>query len=305
MKRATTVVLAVLTVAMLTSSVLPAAVLASHEPDNTDYTIDPDDRTPGASEVTYVYEVVLTDNFGDGNSGFDEPTDITFSIPETNVGNCSGSLPGGVDNSYTLTVTNSSSNSQESFDVDEASLSGGTADFDINDPDQEWLVGETLRLSLGSCVNNPGSADWYQGSLTVEGEAFDGDQVSLDANSHYFYICDCENEQEARDQLGAPPSEQTPTPEDTPTPSPTPTPTEEPTLTPTEPEDDEPTPTPTDEPTPTPTQPDDEPTPTPTQATTETDTPDQGEFFGLDPILVVGVVAAISIGLAAFGATRL
>ena len=43
-----------------------------------------------------------------------------------------------------------------------------------------------------------------------------------------------------------------------------------------------------------------DPTPTPTA----TAGPDQ-EFFGVDPMVIVAVVAAVSIGLAAFGASRL
>jgi PGF-CTERM protein len=118
-----------------------------------------------------------------------------------------------------------------------------------------------------NCFRNPSEPGWYQYQSTTGVEGGGKQQTT----SHYFYICECSNEQEAREKLGPPPSEPTPTPTPTPTDSPTPTasptPTPEPTPTRTPPQDGtpfpSPTPTVTSTPTPTPTAtPTDSPTPT-------------------------------------------
>ncbi len=306
MKRSTSVLLATLAVAVLSASALPATVLASHEPASTDYTVSPSNPSPGAADVSYTLEAELTDNFGDARSGFAEVTDATFSLSAGNVTGCSG---GFLQQPATLSVTEGGG--QTEFEEYEGSFSGGTADFDVSDPDKDYKVGETLQLDLSECVGNPDSAGWYRADLTVQGTAFgDNSSIQLDATSHYFAICEgCDNESAARDELGPPPSEPTPTPTPEPTASPTPTPTADPTPTPTDEPDAGSTATPTAgsggdgtaTPTPTAISQNGTPTATPTPA----DGPSDGGFFGLDPMLVVAVVAAVSIGIAAFGASRL
>jgi PGF-CTERM protein len=116
------------------------------------------------------------------------------------------------------------------------------------------------------CIDTPDEPGWYQFSSTTAGQ--DGESS---ITSHYFYICDCANEREARQQLGPPPSASTPTPTPTPTASPTPTATPtatpEPTPTRTPPAEGTPFPTPTPTATPTATP---EPTPTPSATATAT-----------------------------------
>jgi PGF-CTERM protein len=114
------------------------------------------------------------------------------------------------------------------------------------------------------CISTPDEPGWYQFTSTTAGQ--DGAST---ITSHYFYICDCANERAARQQLGPPPSESTPTSTPTPTPTATPTPTPEPTPTRTPPEDGTPFPTPTPTATPTATL---EPTATATAAATVTAT---------------------------------
>jgi hypothetical protein len=315
MNRTTTVALAVLAVAVLTAGSLPAGVLASHEPESTDYTVETDDPTPGAEEVTYTHRVDLTDNFDGGRSGFKNVTEVTFSSHAGDIAPCDDEGPLGVSGAYNLSVTepqdDGGGQEQDEFDSYEAEFSSNSVTFSIDDSSKDYVVGERLQLDLDSCVTNPENEGWYQVDVTVEGNAFgDGEDIQLSSSSHYYPICEsCENDSAARAALGPPPSEPTPTPTPTPTATQTPTPTptpEGPTATATPPDgDDEPTPTTTepadDDQTATEPADDDQ---TATASPTATAAPEQ-ELFGVDPMIVVAVVAAISIGLAAFGATRL
>jgi hypothetical protein len=91
------------------------------------------------------------------------------------------------------------------------------------------------------CYEMPSEPGWYQIQARINGTGYNGNYIdSKDQGtirSHYFYICDCQSEQEAREKLGPPPSddggsggtggggsESTATP--TATPEATPTPTE-------------------------------------------------------------------------------
>jgi hypothetical protein len=140
---------------------------------------------------------------------------------------------------------------------DEGDFGGSPPKFNEGDEFVNYVTG---------CIDTPEEPGWYQLTSTIAGTE---DQVTV--NSHYFYICDCASEQEAREQLGPPPSEPTPTPTPTATSTPTatPTPTPEPTPTRTPPDDGTPFPSPTPTATPSPTP---EPTPTPTATTTATAT---------------------------------
>jgi hypothetical protein len=81
------------------------------------------------------------------------------------------------------------------------------------------------------CYGNPDDPGWYQITATINGTGWNGQPVTSTVDSHYFWICDCQNEQEARERLGPPPSEQndgsatspTPTPSATATSTPVPT----------------------------------------------------------------------------------
>jgi len=315
MNRTTTVALAVLAVAVLTAGCLPAEVLASHEPESTDYDVETSEPAPGAQEVTYTHKVDLTDNFGDSRSGFRNVTKVTFSSHAGDIAPCAGDAPLGVDAAYTLSVTEpqdeGGGQEQQEFDSYEAEFSSNSVTFTIDDTSKDYAVGERLQLDLDSCVTNPENRGWYQVDVTVTGDAFgDGEDIQLSTSSHYYPICEtCDNESAARAALGPPPSEPTATPTPTATETPTATPVpDDPTATATPPEgDDEPTPSATEPPADddqTATEPPADDDQTATASPTATAAPEQ-EFFGVDPMVVVAVVAAISIGFAAFGATRL
>jgi cell division septation protein DedD len=293
MNRSTSALVALVGAAVVASGLVPGAIVAEHGADSTDFTVSTDSSAENASEVTYVFDVQLTDDFGDANSGFSEVTGATFTIPAGSVGGCQDAPVENLQD-YSLTVTESGG--QESFENVEATFEGGTASFDIGDGDADYRVNEKLVLELDACVTNPEERNWYQADVLVEGKSFgDGQDISLGAASHYYPICEgCDNESSARDELGAKPSEPTPTP--TPEPTPTPTPVDP---------DDDPTPTPTEEPASTPTEPDDDSTSTPTDDPTETGGGAGQRVFGMDPLVVVGFVGAVSVGIAVFGATRL
>ncbi|WP_255198599.1 PGF-CTERM sorting domain-containing protein [Halorarius litoreus] len=135
---------------------------------------------------------------------------------------------------------------------DRGGKSEGREDGDGNPemyPDDEIIAGQN------SCYVMPEEPGWYQIDGKLNGTNWQGDFVTINVPSHYFYVCECANEQEAREKLGPPPSEQgsgsesseptpTPEPEQTATPQPEQTATPEPEQTPTS------TAAPTDSPTP-------------------------------------------------------
>ncbi|WP_254832265.1 hypothetical protein [Haloglomus salinum] len=61
------------------------------------------------------------------------------------------------------------------------------------------------------CYEMPSEPGWYQISARINGTGYNGNYIdSKDQGtirSHYFYICDCQSEQEAREKLGPPPSD--------------------------------------------------------------------------------------------------
>ena len=308
MNQSTTVALAGLAVVVLTAGALPAGVLAGHGSENTDYTVATSEPAPGAQDVSYTHRVELTDNLDNGKSGFKNVSKVTFSSHAGDIAPCEGQVPGDLDAAYNLSVTEStdSGTAQKEFSYESVSFSSNSATFNIDDSSSlDYKVGEVLRLDLDTCVTNPESEGWYQVDVTVRGSAFSsGESIQLSTTSHYYPICEnCDNESAARAELGPPPSESTPTPTATPTPTQTPSPT----ATPTPPDQDEPTQTATEPPDDdeTATEPPDSDESTPTATATATDGADQETVLGVDPMVVVGVVAAVSIGIAVFGATRL
>jgi PGF-CTERM protein len=136
-------------------------------------------------------------------------------------------------------------------------------------PEDAIVAAQGAGSQAGPCLTVTSDPGWYQIQGFLNGtEATNGpdEQPSDDArragvkvSSNYLYVCECENEQEARDQLGPPPGEE---PQETATPEPTDTPQETPE--PTEPPQDTATPEPTD-------------TPAPTEAPQNTATPEPAD----------------------------
>ena len=74
----------------------------------------------------------------------------------------------------------------------------------------EIYYGDRFVSAQRECLDNPDAAGWYRFASINEGEFENGTTVSQDAPtfSHWFYICDCANRQEAVETLGPPPSEE-------------------------------------------------------------------------------------------------
>jgi cell division septation protein DedD len=307
LKRATLLLVAV----CLAVSLLPAGAVASHGDTPTDFTTTPNDRTPNATGATYLLSAELTDTV-DRSPTVEYPDRIAFQIEEANLNDCEG----GLTSNYRLGVNQSTESGYQfqAYEVQSATWDGSAVEFQFDTQDQPaYRQGDKLELELQGCVENAGSEGWYQSVVVVEGKSRTDRNISFADESHYFGLCEsCESDADAREELGPPPSEPTPTPEPTPTatPQPTATATPQPTPTPTE------TPRPTATATPRPTQTSTAtatPTETPTETPTVTDSgdgpngnpPSARTVFGVDPLAVVGGVAVVSIGLAALGARRL
>lgn len=98
-------------------------------------------------------------------------------------------------------------------------------------PDDAIRAQQGSGSSDGPCYTMPEESGWYQMTGYLNGTTPEGEYADESTTSHYVWICDCEDESEAREKLGRPPSEEgdestdtTPTPEPTATPQDTPTP---------------------------------------------------------------------------------
>ncbi|WP_254823850.1 hypothetical protein [Haloglomus halophilum] len=77
-------------------------------------------------------------------------------------------------------------------------------------PDDEIVSHQGYKAGGGPCYGMPTEPGWYQMTGFLNGTAFNGNYVELTLPSHYFYICECQSEKEAYDQLGAPPGQENP-----------------------------------------------------------------------------------------------
>jgi PGF-CTERM protein len=136
-------------------------------------------------------------------------------------------------------------------------------------PEDAIVAAQGEGSSGGPCLTLTSEPGWYQiqgftnGTIADNGPdelpSEDAEKRGIKLRSNYLYVCECDSEQEAREQLGPPPNEEGDTDDTTATPTPEPD-----TATPTpEPDDDTPAPEPDDD-TPTPEPATDTPTPEPT-----------------------------------------
>ncbi|WP_276258709.1 hypothetical protein [Haloglomus litoreum] len=77
-------------------------------------------------------------------------------------------------------------------------------------PDDQIVAHQGYKSGGGPCYGMPTDPGWYQISGFVNGTAFNGNEVEVSLTSHYFYICECQTEKEAYNQLGAPPGQENP-----------------------------------------------------------------------------------------------
>ena len=82
--------------------------------------------------------------------------------------------------------------------------------------DEDDLAGDSIAINdvdevvavQNECYTMPEEPGWYQINGFLNGTGYDGTQFDVTLDSHYFYICECSSEAEAREELGPPPSEQ-------------------------------------------------------------------------------------------------
>ena len=93
-------------------------------------------------------------------------------------------------------------------------------------PDDQVVAHQGYKSGGGPCYAMPEEPGWYQMNGFLNGTSFQGEPTVIDIKSHYFYVCVCDSEREAYEQLGAPPGQENPYEQrSTPTPTPTATPT--------------------------------------------------------------------------------
>ena len=160
---------------------------ASHSAGEANYTVEVlGDPSPGATEVRYGLRVV-------GRSGADFET-----LTRTSATYEAGSW------------ARCDATDGETFGVEFNGNGDIGASTYLDDGDEV--------VSVTGCIDNPDGPGWYRITGTTGGVTADGEEVTFRSVSHYFYICDCEDEA-ARRQLGPSPSEPQATATLTPTPS--------------------------------------------------------------------------------------
>lgn len=173
-------------------------------------TMEPFDRTPGATDVKYGLTVLST-------AGIDLKT-LTRTLAVYEAGSWTGCGPGdsevfGIDRGN----THDGYGTDEELTDNVKSYSAGEDELDTYYYREEdfgasthFYDGDQLVTTM-SCIDNPEDPGWYRISGRVEGVTSDDEEVSLTGYSDYFWICNCANEAEARGRLGPPPDEPEPT----------------------------------------------------------------------------------------------
>ena len=195
---------------------------AGHGPEGSNFTYTPlsaDDREPGASD-TRVGQI------GQAAAGVDTDLETLLRLRAVwRAGSWESCGPGSAEE---FGIDRGSDN--EPYTVDEGltdnvkSFSAGEDGFESRFYDEDEL-GESVHLnsedrifSVIECPKNPPEAGWHRiDAASVKGRTAGGEVVTYEDHSHWFWICDCRNEAEARDRLGPPPSEPAETPTLTPT----------------------------------------------------------------------------------------
>ncbi|WP_336133324.1 PGF-CTERM sorting domain-containing protein [Natronomonas amylolytica] len=185
---------------------------ASHGPDAANFTVEPMDRSPGATDVKYGQIVVA-------EGGRDlETLEKTTAVYEAGSWASCGSDDGevlGIDRG----------NTHEGYETDESlknnvkRFSAGEDVFELEFNGESDFGASThfndgdAFVSVADCIDNPDEPGWYRITGSTTGVTPDGERVTFSSESHYFWIGDFESEAEAREELGPPPSE----PQETPT----------------------------------------------------------------------------------------
>lgn len=203
---------------LVTGSFAHGVGLASgdHGPEGTDFTYEPmspEDRRPGA-------EGTRVGTIGRGADGVDRDFETLLELRSVYAEGSWESC--GPTSSEVFGIDRGGDN--ERYEVDESltdnvkRFSAGEDVFEAEFYDEDeygpstHLNSDDRVVSIIECVDNPEEPGWYQIDVAaVTGRTPDGEVVTMEDTSHYFWICDCEGEDEARERLGPPPSEPDPT----------------------------------------------------------------------------------------------
>lgn len=281
MRAKTAVLLVVVTLAVTGSTVPLAAADHRTSPTQSNFTLTGEsaaDHQPGATQASWLS---FSSDFSIPSGGF-QYLNYTMAMS-------------GVNNKHGVSWANCQPQDVTAYGIDRGNNnSGTTTDTPLlsktegtgNKKNRVWgqffepgdLAGDTVHLNESdqivvkwdSCLTVTNDPGWYQASGLLNGTTWSGKFSEGVNNSHYFWVCNCSSEQEAKQKLGPKPSSSggqqqqgTPSSQSTPTQS-TATPQGTPTPTP------QATPTPKGTPTPT-------PQATPTSQGTPTATPGGGQ----------------------------
>ncbi len=182
----------------------------------------PDDRQPGDETASYKHWAQGGDDFrGQGLEVLDQiemvSEDLDFSDCDLEDAAAFGIDRGG-DNQGTETDDSLAPHVQDfEFASDRMWMNIYDDDDFLGDPTHLDAEDQFIAHQL-DCYTNPDEAGWYRMEGWANGTAYDGEFDEARLYSHYFWIGDFENEADAREALGPPPSEQDGT-EETPTPT--------------------------------------------------------------------------------------
>lgn len=169
------------------------------------------DRNPDATEATYVMSSAGADAF-ETDTGLEIVDYYWLQSEQADFSSCApdDARVFGIDrgnNNTGTQVDESLLQHMKNYNVGKSRIT-----LDLYGPDD--FGGDTINLYtpdatvavLGDCVENTGDAGWYQFTGFVNGTTYEGNYEEVRLTSHYFWIGDFENEEEAREELGPPPS---------------------------------------------------------------------------------------------------
>jgi hypothetical protein len=208
-RRASAVAFAVLLVVTAVAGASALGVVsADHGAEDANYTVEPmSDRSPGATSVKYGQIVVVQagvdfETLEESKAVYEEGSWASCGAGDAEVfGIDRGNTHDGYETDESLEEnTKTFSAGEDVFRVEFY----GEEDFG---PSTHLNNGDAV-VSVAQCIDNPDEPGWYQISGSMTGVTEDGERVTIGGESHYFWICDCEDEAEARETLGPPPSEE-------------------------------------------------------------------------------------------------
>ena len=176
------------------------------------FTFVPDDPTPGAEGVTYTSFSGALEPI-DGTDGYDEFDTIRLFYDEGTIGcEAQDARVFGVDRGG----NNSGTEVDESWieNVKESEYSSDRTYVNFFDEDDfageppYIRAGDIVKSQQADCYTNPEEPGWYH-VVSFSNGTYEGEYAESWVRSHPFYICDCEDEEEAREKLGPPPHERT------------------------------------------------------------------------------------------------